>query len=171
MQEFRDYISPLLIDIKACKNSPSNDLVDNPLSKQLGELIEKLGYVKNTQKNVEQDLSPLIAIIHDGLQTQVEDFSTNVGILEATVNKLSDLYRLKLEEDRNFWTFVLTVSTIILWPASFFTGYWGMNFDNMSELNAPYVSSNVQGVQIMWATMGSCYALILTVCAWAFLFD
>ena len=40
----------------------------------------------------------------------------------------------KLGEQRDFWSFILTIWQVLTWPITFMTGYWGMNFNNMPEL-------------------------------------
>jgi Mg2+ and Co2+ transporter CorA len=52
------------------------------------------------------------------------------------------------------------------WPVTFLTGYWGMNFQNMTELTAvdpsegPGPIPNLYGIQIYW--MVGTFFLFLT---------
>ena len=50
------------------------------------------------------------------------------------VDTIQEIYVGKLNEQRNSFTFVLSIFTIVVWPFELSTGYWGQNFDNMYEL-------------------------------------
>jgi len=54
--------------------------------------------------------------------------------LKKYSNKIDSLRQLissQLDEKRNFMSFMLTIITTVLAPLTIFTGYFGMNFDNM----------------------------------------
>mmetsp|Transcript_23709 Transcript_23709/g.24323 ORF Transcript_23709/g.24323 Transcript_23709/m.24323 type:complete len:656 (-) Transcript_23709:168-2135(-) len=75
------------------------------------------------------------------------------------VSELMDFYSNSLEEKRNFLTFALTITTIMLCPMTILTGYWGMNFDNMEELSRDTYPL-VPGVKLLWVVAGILYGLM-----------
>lgn len=76
------------------------------------------------------------------------------------VADLKHLIHSQMDEKRNFATFMLTVLTTLLAPMTIFTGYFGMNFDNMTELNA-HQNDRFPGVATMWAISGLAYGILL----------
>ncbi len=76
------------------------------------------------------------------------------------VESLKELITTQLDEKRNFMSFMLTIITTVLAPLAVLTGYFGMNFDNMKELEVgtyPYAP----GVKIMWVISGFAYGGLL----------
>lgn len=57
---------------------------------------------------------------------------------------------------------MLTIITTILAPLAILTGYFGMNFDNMVELDHNTYPST-PGVKIMWVICGVSYGTLLLV--------
>ena len=45
-------------------------------------------------------------------------------------------YKVCLDEKRNYWAFILSTVSIATFPFSVMTGYFGMNFENMSSPGA-----------------------------------
>jgi hypothetical protein len=80
----------------------------------------------------------------------------------AKVAALKDLISSQLDEKRNFMSFMLTIITTILAPLAILTGYFGMNFGNMKELD-PDTYPTTPGVQLMWVICGVCYGALLLV--------
>jgi Mg2+ and Co2+ transporter CorA len=80
----------------------------------------------------------------------------------AKVAALKDLISSQLDEKRNFMSFMLTIITTILAPLAILTGYFGMNFGNMKELD-PDTYPATPGVQLMWVICGVCYGALLLV--------
>jgi Mg2+ and Co2+ transporter CorA len=76
------------------------------------------------------------------------------------VTDLKQLIQSQMDEKRNFATFMLTALTTLLAPMTIFTGYFGMNFDNMTELHA-HRNDNFPGVATMWAISGLAYGILL----------
>ena len=80
----------------------------------------------------------------------------------AKVEALKELIASQLDEKRNFMSFMLTIITTILAPLAILTGYFGMNFDNMVELDHTKYPT-VPGVTLMWVICGVCYGALLLV--------
>ena len=78
------------------------------------------------------------------------------------VEALKELISTQLDEKRNFMSFMLTIITTILAPLAILTGYFGMNFDNMSELDHT-TYPKAPGVTLLWIICGVAYGLLLLV--------
>jgi magnesium transporter len=78
---------------------------------------------------------------------------------ELRLTVMRQLIATQLEEKRNFTSFLLTIVTTVLAPLTIMTGYFGMNFENMDELN-PATYPHFPGVKIMWAMSGFLYLLM-----------
>ena len=66
---------------------------------------------------------------------------------------LQSRYDEILDEKRNFWGFLFTLISLVLWPVSTYIGYYGMNYDNMKEA---WITSGytVYGVMFFWMMTG-----------------
>ena len=62
-----------------------------------------------------------------------EYWQSQLSIYFDRLSKLSQLYTKKLDEKRNFWSFVLTIVSIAQFPLGAMTGYWGMNVAGLAE--------------------------------------
>lgn len=65
---------------------------------------------------------------------RAEHMERRAAALKGRVAKLQELYKTRLDEERNWMVTALTLFTAGTWPLSFLTGYFGMNFQNMAEL-------------------------------------
>ena len=63
-------------------------------------------------------------------------------------DQLLDRYNEILDEKRNFWGFLFTLVSLVLWPIGTLLGYHGMNFDNMEEHALSY--KPVGGIKLFW---------------------
>ena len=79
---------------------------------------------------------------------------------EARLQDVEGLIAAQLDEKRNFMSFSLTIVTTILAPMAILTGYFGMNFDNMVELNSS-TYKYAPGVELMWILCGVIYGAML----------
>jgi len=77
------------------------------------------------------------------------------------VENLKHLISTQLDEKRNFMSFMLTIITTILAPLAILTGYFGMNFTNMKELDPDAYPSVTPGVVLMWVICGISYGSLL----------
>jgi hypothetical protein len=73
---------------------------------------------------------------------RMNDFDDSVALMAENI-------QFALEEKRNFFSYLLSVVTIFLGPLTVLTGYWGMNFDNMKELDHSYYTLT-PGVKLLW---------------------
>lgn len=76
------------------------------------------------------------------------------------LDMLKNLIQVQLDEKRNFMSFMLTIITTVLAPLTIITGYFGMNFDNMVELDSTTYPL-MPGVYIMWFTCVIVYGLLV----------
>ena len=94
------------------------------------------------------------------------------------ISKVGDVYVNKLNEQRNSFTFVLSIFTIVSWPFAFLTGYWGSNHANIVEVKSivrdinntitvdtmqPYFewTDYIQGINTFWVVNGVMYFFIV----------
>lgn len=68
-------------------------------------------------------------------------------------------YKDKLDEKRNFWGFMFTLVSIILFPVSVLLAYEGMNFDNQPE-RGNYLKY-FYGIKFFWLEVGVSYAVLI----------
>jgi hypothetical protein len=101
---------------------------------------------------------------------RAHSFADRVAKLNAHIDRLVVNYRTSLDEGRNWMVTALTLFTAGTWPLSFLTGYFGMNFGNMSEmtvtdasLGTPLPIPGVPGIQIFWLFFGIFLAAVLII--------
>ena len=93
-------------------------------------------------------LTPQLRRSRDDLQYVVDDIQRMARKAESLV----ELYRFCKESHQEQVLRTLTIVTTIFIPGQFMSGVWGMNFENMPELQLKY------GYYLFWAifvTMGS----------------
>ena len=79
---------------------------------------------------------------------------------EKKADDTRDAVTTALEEKRAFYGYVLAIATVFLSPASILTGYFGMNFTNMVELD-PLTYPSAPGIVLLWIIGGIIYGLLL----------
>ena len=65
---------------------------------------------------------------------RVERYSSNITYLNDYINNVKDSYTSKMDLSMNNTMKILTVITAIFTPITIITGWYGMNFNNMPEL-------------------------------------
>jgi Mg2+ and Co2+ transporter CorA len=82
-------------------------------------------------------------------------------LLELNAELREDI-KYTIEERRNFYSFLLTAITIAIAPITILTGYFGMNFENMTELSADTYPS-VPGVELLCVILTIFYGLLFVI--------
>ena len=66
----------------------------------------------------------------------------------------------KLDEKRNFWSFLLTVVSIVQFPIEAIVGYYGLNQDNVREMKYQ-IFPGATGIRFEWFVIGVTYFVLL----------
>ena len=88
------------------------------------------------------------------------------------------IYIGKLNEQRNSFTFVLSIFTIVTWPFGAVNAYYGMSFKNQYEFGAYgdyndklhayqdplWLFQRLRGVHFFWFIIGVVYSLVFLAC-------
>ena len=80
-----------------------------------------------------------------------------VSTLKEYTMQVRELYQSELSVKQNRIMTVLTVVTTIIMPLTLVTGWYGMNFKYMPELDSPLAYPVVIGVVILMAVSGIIY--------------
>ena len=99
-------------------------------------LLRKELLILNSYYN---QLGDMIDILSDNESDFLKDYSLQI----------KEMYQNKIDTHQNKIMTVLTVATTIFFPLSIITGWYGMNFKNMPELNNPYGYIIVIGASIL----------------------
>jgi len=75
-------------------------------------------------------------------------YNTASSLRDYTV-QIGDLYKAHLEMKQNHIMTILTVVTTIFMPLTLITGWYGMNFRHMPELEKPWAYPMVFGICIL----------------------
>lgn len=81
----------------------------------------------------EEEIAYLQAIYN-----RAEKLGEYSSMLWQYVSQLMDIYKNRLEEKQNHTMKMLTIVTTLFFPLTLITGWYGMNFKYMPELNLPY---------------------------------
>merc|ERR1712023_513359 len=87
-----------------------------------------------------------------------------VKTLERYEEKLSFLVKVytdKLDEKRNFWSFLLAVVSIVQFPMEAITSYYGLNFNNVEEMYTEMIPGGFRGIRYEWFIIGVVYFVLL----------
>ena len=84
---------------------------------------------------------------------------------KAQVKLLSHVHITKLGEQRNLFTILMSVFTMVVLPFNLATKYWSQNFENMSELSRKevYPFSAFSGVNLFWVSQGIIYLIVVLI--------
>ncbi len=83
-------------------------------------------------------------------------YGTATSLREYTV-QLGDLYQSQIDLKQNKIMTILTVVTTIFMPLTLITGWYGMNFSNMPELDSPYGYPTVIAAALIIAVVSLLY--------------
>jgi hypothetical protein len=169
LQDILDYVNPSF-DIlnsfyeKACQEKVIKPEISST-DVSLPDGIEKVDVTYDVIRPfLAHDPSQYLGTIIEGNEgIEIKGFKywkEQMEALKSTSDTVGENIAYSLDEKRNFYSFLLTVATIYLAPLSILTGYFGMNFDNMHELESPYVGP-LKGVQLLWVVLGISYAVFL----------
>ncbi|WP_306639895.1 magnesium/cobalt transporter CorA [Sanyastnella coralliicola] len=107
-------------------------------------LRDNVGLLERSQHPlISPETLPYLRDVNDHIKEVIE----MLDMYRETVTGLIDLYMSRTSNKMNEVMKVLTVVTSIFIPLSFFTGVYGMNFDNIPELHEKY------GYFILWGVM------------------
>lgn len=89
-------------------------------------------------------------------QGRLDSFGDRVAIIHENI-------QTRFAEKRDFISYTFTIVSILMAPAAILTGYFGMNFDNMVELDSTTYPS-APGVVLLWICSGVIYVTFILVC-------
>lgn len=172
LQNILDYVNPSFDILNSFYEESCREKVSRPEAVyghesivSLPDGIEKLDVTYDVIRPfLANDPSQYLGTIiegNDGIEIKgFKYWKQQMEALKIISDTVGENIAYSLDEKRNFYSFLLTVATIYLAPLSILTGYFGMNFDNMHELEAPYVGP-LKGVQLLWVVLGFSYAVFL----------
>lgn len=85
---------------------------------------------------------------------RVERYSSNISYLSDYITNVKDSYTSKMDLTMNNTMKILTVITAIFTPITIITGWYGMNFENMPELQWNFGYMYVIGLSIVSIILG-----------------
>ena len=136
------------------------DLKNLPADSEAFEVLNKMFSTENSKRIYyldDGDPDPTVK----GLRYWDDRLLTYRKRLEET----KDEYKTKLNEQRNFWNYALTIFSMMTFPLLFTCSYWGMNFGNMHELDPNYWPVfPFTGVQLMWTSNIAIYLILFFIC-------
>ena len=89
-------------------------------------------------------------------QNRLDNFGDRASIIHENI-------QTRFAEKRDFISYTFTIVSILMAPAAILTGYFGMNFDNMVELDSTTYPS-APGVVLLWITSGVIYTAFIILC-------
>ena len=104
-------------------------------------------------------------------------WTDRVAFYSNEISKVGEMYVNKLNEQRNSFTFILSIFTIVSWPFVILTAYYGTNHHNLVEVKSiqrdengtitvptlePYFewTDYIQGINTFWVINGVMYFFI-----------
>lgn len=80
---------------------------------------------------------------------RIERLSSGVNMLKELLNQAREMHQAHLDYKMNKTMQLFTVVTTIFLPLTLLTGWYGMNFKYMPELNSPYGYISIIGIGIL----------------------
>jgi zinc transporter len=129
-----DRAEDLIIDAQGRKARPllgagRRDAVR--LSRQIGGLVSTLARLENIDDNPEETTDNELREMASRLVQHTESLSRDMQTLQDRARLLQDELNAILNLETNDRLYVLTVVTTLLLPATFVTGFFGMNLKNL----------------------------------------
>lgn len=143
------------------------EVVENPNE----DTLKKIQFLKKQLIQIRKSISPLREAISSVIKDEIELINADtikylrdvydhiIHLIESVESQrditygLKDLYMSELSNRMNKTMKVLTIISTIFIPLTFIAGIYGMNFDNMPELNYEY------GYPLVWIFM-----IVTTIC-------
>ncbi|VEU19489.1 DEKNAAC100864 [Brettanomyces naardenensis] len=145
-----DLISPVVTAYNKIKNEFEIDILTNPGMQRTGELhlmvneltllrsaiqpissvVVQLKNQKVFRKFITEDSTLYLSDINDHLISYVQDIDSMTQTIENLLNLVFNI--LSVETNRSMQR--LSLITVIFLPLSFWTGYYGMNFEKFGDL-------------------------------------
>lgn len=130
--------------------------INNDIFKIRRILSEYLKYYKSLMTIVEMLIENNNEILDESknqclniLDTRLERIKNDIEFLIEDLVHVQDLYGASLDYEQNKTMEIFTVVTTIFLPLTLITGWYGMNFKYMPELNFKYGYLGVIGVSIL----------------------
>lgn len=142
MEDFNELMTDLRKDIIDCNHYYSQ------LEDLGGELVDN-----ENEFFTEEEIRKF-----DQFTSRAQRLRDEATMLREYSMQVQELYQSQIDQNMNSTMKTLTVVTIIFVPLQLVTGWYGMNFKHMPELNSPYGYIGVIGVCV----------LIVLFCLWLF---
>ena len=152
LQEYADRLQVIEDKIAFNFNSQINNeiillrkelLILNSYYNQLGDMIDILS------DNESDFLNDYEGHLFSMQAHRIDRLDNQLNALKDYSLQIKEMYQNKIDTHQNKIMTVLTVATTIFFPLSIITGWYGMNFKNMPELNNPYGYIIVIGASIL----------------------
>ena len=152
LQEYADRLQVIEDKIAFNFNSQINNeiillrkelLILNSYYNQLGDIIDILS------DNESDFLNDYECHLFSMQARRIDRLDNQLNALKDYSLQIKEMYQNKIDTHQNKIMTVLTVATTIFFPLSIITGWYGMNFKNMPELNNPYGYIIVIGASIL----------------------
>lgn len=137
-------------------NKNVNTNVNNDIFRIRRILSEYLNYYKTLMTIVEMLIENSNDILDESrnqclniLDTRLERIKNDIEFLIEDLVHVQDLYAASLDYEQNKTMEIFTVVTTIFLPLTLITGWYGMNFKYMPELNFKYGYLGVIGISIL----------------------
>ncbi len=125
------------------------------LRKELLDFKRSIDPLKEAINTVTRELDTDMANYYRDLHDHIIYESENLNMYREMLSNMLDLYHSNIQMKMNQIMKVMTIMTTIFVPLTFLVGVYGMNFNNMPELETEY------GYYIVWGVMIIVVSLML----------